>query len=197
MSSPQNSARPANLPPSYQSISQTNSGHRVPDYLYSAAEEGHPQGENQPLVGEGGSSSRADVPPELSAGSCWAFMGFILFMMIVSQWKVGDDQSKWIGWGPLKKDEECLSYGTARYQARLEFVPPLPDPAMCLAMPIRIHQKDVLPTECHRNNVSPLDVLPCKLSRDRKSRKPKYLVSGSLISKNLLVNRGGGTSRIM
>jgi len=67
--------------------------------------------------------------------------------------KERDEQRKLIQWGPLEKDEECLSYGTIRYQARLEYVPPLWDNrAACLATPIQIHRKDVFPTECHRNN---------------------------------------------
>jgi len=65
--------------------------------------------------------------------------------------KEREEQRKLIQWGALRKDEKCLSYGTARYQAHLQYVPPLWDqPAACLATPVLIYGKDLLPTECRR-----------------------------------------------
>lgn len=59
-------------------------------------------------------------------------------------------QRRFIQWSPLQRDEEaCIRYGTARYQASLEYVPLSWDPyEACRETPIRVHQKDVLPTEC-------------------------------------------------
>jgi len=57
-----------------------------------------------------------------------------------------------IQWGPLQKDQECVSYGAARYQAHLQYVPPGWDQyTACTETPIQIHQKDVLPTQCQFN----------------------------------------------
>lgn len=66
-----------------------------------------------------------------------------------------EHERRLIQWGPLQKDEECVSYGTARYQARLQYVPPAWDQYnACTETRIRIHQIDLLPTECRYNNVS-------------------------------------------
>ncbi|KAF7782209.1 hypothetical protein Agabi119p4_1585 [Agaricus bisporus var. burnettii] len=59
-------------------------------------------------------------------------------------------QRRLIKWGPLVSDDEpCVRYGTARYSAPLEYAPISWDPyTACMETPLRIHQKDVLPTEC-------------------------------------------------
>jgi hypothetical protein len=61
-------------------------------------------------------------------------------------------QRQLIKWGPfLSDDESCVRYGTARYRAPLEYAPVSWDPyTACMETPIRIHQMDVLPTECLR-----------------------------------------------
>lgn len=60
---------------------------------------------------------------------------------------------KIIHWGQLSRDQEpCVSYGRARYQAPLAYVPPGWDAyTVCKETPIRIHDRDVVPTECHFN----------------------------------------------
>lgn len=60
---------------------------------------------------------------------------------------------KIIHWGQLSRDQEpCVSYGKARYQAPLAYVPPGWDAyTVCKETPIRIHDRDVVPTECHFN----------------------------------------------
>ncbi|KXN90872.1 hypothetical protein AN958_03526 [Leucoagaricus sp. SymC.cos] len=57
-----------------------------------------------------------------------------------------------IQWGSLRKDKEpCISYGTARYQAYLEYTPPGWDTyTACKETPMNIHGREVLPTECRR-----------------------------------------------
>lgn len=64
-------------------------------------------------------------------------------------------QRKLIQWGPLQRDQECVSYGTARYHARLQYVPPGWDQyTACTETSIRIHQEDLLPSQCQYNGVS-------------------------------------------
>ncbi|KXN90870.1 hypothetical protein AN958_03524 [Leucoagaricus sp. SymC.cos] len=55
-----------------------------------------------------------------------------------------------IQWGSLQKDKEpCISYGTARYQAYLEYIPSSWDAyTACKETPMNIHGREVLPTEC-------------------------------------------------
>jgi len=67
------------------------------------------------------------------------------------KWEEGERgrQRKLIYWGQLHRDQEpCISYGTTRYQAHLAYVPPGWDTyAVCKETPI--HDKDIVPTECH------------------------------------------------
>lgn len=65
-------------------------------------------------------------------------------------------QRKLIQWGVLRKEEECVGYGTARYQAHLEYSPPGWDTyAVCQETPMHIHGRDVLPTECRHAASAP------------------------------------------
>lgn len=172
--------RPRNPPPSYHSIAHNGRGQSVPDrQVHSPLEEGyqHLQGEDGPLFGDEG-GSRAEPytgkPPGFFKRHLRGIIGTILILIIGlqstyiyandSQWKKArerqekrerEEQRKLIQWGSLKKDEECLSYGATRYQAYLQYVPPLWDqPTACLATPVLIHGKDLLPTECRRIGVS-------------------------------------------
>jgi hypothetical protein len=63
-----------------------------------------------------------------------------------------EQQREQIQWGALRKDDEpCISYGTARYQAFLEYTPPAwNNYTACKETPIQIHGKDMLPNECRR-----------------------------------------------
>jgi hypothetical protein len=71
-------------------------------------------------------------------------------------------QREYIRWGALRKDKEpCVSYGTARYQATLEYIPRGWEAYMaCKETPIQIHGKSMLPDEC-RHIVSITFFLSC------------------------------------
>ncbi|KAF9449185.1 hypothetical protein P691DRAFT_667989 [Macrolepiota fuliginosa MF-IS2] len=61
-------------------------------------------------------------------------------------------ERKLVQWGDLQKDQACERYGTARYQAVLEYTPPGWDQhTACKVAPIEIHQREVLANECHYN----------------------------------------------
>ncbi|KAJ3555836.1 hypothetical protein NP233_g12112 [Leucocoprinus birnbaumii] len=57
---------------------------------------------------------------------------------------------KYIQWSEVRRDQEpCVAYGTARYQAHLEYTPPGWDKySACKETPVNIHGKDVIATEC-------------------------------------------------
>ncbi len=66
-----------------------------------------------------------------------------------------EHERRLIQWGPLQKEQECDSYGTARYQAHLQYVPPGWDQyTACTETPVQIHQTNLLPTRCQINTVS-------------------------------------------
>ncbi len=177
---PPRNTRRGNLPPSYHSTAESGRGQFVPGQLYFSTEEGYhysPQGENQPLFSDGsepGADADTTKPSGIFGRHLRSFMGIMLILIVGlqsayiyannDQWKETREQQKQkereeqrglIQWGSLKKDEECLSYGIARYQAHLDYVPPLWDQhSACLETPARVHEKDVLPTRCDRVNVS-------------------------------------------